>query len=292
MKLLIVTADDFGLSLPVNDAVESAHRDGILSAASLMVGAPAMEDAVKRARTMPALGVGLHVTLLDDRPVLPPEQVPGLVGPDGRFSSDPLRFGVALYVSPELRRQAEAEIAAQFDRFRAAGLEMDHINGHKHFHLHPVVLSAITRIAPRFGSPPVRVPLEPFAASFRANRDRAFGRLASWLFYSVQTRPMRRQLRAAGIRSNDQVFGLNDSGAMVESRMLQLIDQLPDGISELYCHPAKRRWVGPDTLPPEYRAEEELGALLSPAVRAKLEARGLLPLSYRAAVAGLAEHRT
>ncbi len=292
MKLLIVTADDFGLSLPVNDAVESAHRDGILSAASLMVGAPAMEDAVKRARTMPALGVGLHVTLLDGRPVLPPELVPGLVGPDGRFSSDPLRFGVALYVSPELRRQAEAEIAAQFDRFRAAGLEMDHINGHKHFHLHPVVLSVITRIAPRFGSPPVRVPLEPFAASFRAKRDRAFGRLASWLFYSVQTRPMRRQLRAAGIRSNDQVFGLNDSGAMVESRMLQLIDQLPDGISELYCHPAKRRWDGPDTLPPEYRAEEELGALLSPAVRAKLEARGLLPLSYRAAVAGLAEHRT
>ncbi len=289
MKMLIVTADDFGLSPPVNEAVESAHREGILSAASLMVGAPAVEDAVKRARTMQTLGVGLHVTLLDGRPVLPPDEVPGLVGPDGRFSIDPLRFGVALYVSPELRRQADAEIAAQFDRFRATGLEMDHINGHKHFHLHPVVLAAITRIAPRFGSPPVRVPLEPFAASFRANRDRAVGRLASWLFYSVQTRPMRRRLRAAGLRSNDQVFGLNDSGAMVESRMLQLIDQLPDGISELYCHPATRRWDGPDTVPPGYRAEEELAALLSQAVRSKLEACGLRPSSYRAAVAGLVE---
>jgi hopanoid biosynthesis associated protein HpnK len=291
MKALIVTADDFGLSLRVNDAVEGAHRQGILSAASLMVGAPAVEDAVERARTMPALGVGLHLTLLDGRPVLPPDEVPGLVEPDGRLSSDPLRFGVALYFSPELRRQADAEITAQFDRFRVTGLEMDHINGHKHFHLHPVVLSAITRIAPRFGSPPVRVPLEPFGASFRANRDRAFGRLASWLFYSVQTGRMRRQLSAAGIRSNDHVFGLNDSGAMVESRVLGLIEHLPEGLSELYCHPATGKWDGPDTLPPGCRAEEELAALLSPAVRMKLEACGLRPLSYRAALADLVEHR-
>jgi hopanoid biosynthesis associated protein HpnK len=292
VKALIVTADDFGLSLCVNDAVESAHRQGILSAASLMVGAPAVEDAVERARTMPALGVGLHLTLLDGRPVLPPHEVPGLVQPDGRFASDPLRFGVALYFSPELRRQADAEITAQFDRFRMTGFKMDHINGHKHFHLHPVVLSAITRVALRFGSPPVRVPLEPFGASFRAKRDRALGRLARWLFYFMQTRRMRRQLSAAGIRSNDHVFGLNDSGAMVESRMLGLIDRLPDGISELYCHPATRRWNGPDTLPPGYRAEEELAALLSPAVRMKLETCDLRPVSYRVALAGLVEQRT
>ncbi len=159
MKALIVTADDFGLSLPVNEAVERAHLQGILSTASLMVGAPAVEDAVARARAMPSLGVGLHLTLLNGRPVLPPHEVPGLVTADGRFSTDPVRFGIALYCSPELRRQAKAEIAAQFERFRETGLEMDHINGHKHFHLHPVVLSAITDVAPRFDSPPVRVPL-------------------------------------------------------------------------------------------------------------------------------------
>jgi hopanoid biosynthesis associated protein HpnK len=289
VKALIVTADDFGLSLRVNDAVERAHRQGILSTTSLMTGAPAAEDAIERARTMPALGVGLHLTLVDGRPVLPLNEVAGLVTPDGRFSSDPVRLGIALYFSPELRRQADAEISAQFERFRATGLKMDHINGHQHFHMHPVVLSAITRIAPRFGSPPVRVPLEPFGASYRANRDRAFGRLARWLFFLVQTRSMRRQLRAAGIRSNDHVFGLNDSGAMVERRMLGLIDQLPDGLSEFYCHPATQRWDGPDTLPSGYCAEEELAALLSPAVRSKLEASGLQPLSYRAAVAGLAE---
>jgi len=289
---LIVTADDFGLALPVNDAVERAHREGILSAASLMVGAPAVDDAVTRARALPSLGVGLHVTLLDGRPVLPPEAVPGLVGRDGRFSSDPVRFGVALYFSPELRRQARAEIDAQFERFRATGLTMDHINGHQHFHLHPVVAAAIARNAPRFGSPPVRVPREPFGPSFRANRDRALGRLASSLFYLAQTRSLRRRLSAAGLPCNDYVFGVQDSGAMVEGRMLPLIAQLPDGISELYCHPATRRWEGPDNLPSHYRAEAELAALLSPAVRAKIEAHGLRPLSFRAALDAVRGHQS
>jgi len=97
VKALIVTADDFGLSLRVNDAVERANRQGILSAASLMMGAPAVEDAVERARRLTSLGVGLHLTLLDGRPVLPPDEVPGLVESDGRFSIDPFRFGAALY---------------------------------------------------------------------------------------------------------------------------------------------------------------------------------------------------
>src|SRR5436309_15427888 len=101
VKRLIVTADDFGLSLPINEAVEKAHRQGVLSAASLMVGAPAAEDAVSRARSLRSLGVGLHLTLLEGRPVLPPAKVPGLVEPDGRFSSDPFRFGVALFLSPD-----------------------------------------------------------------------------------------------------------------------------------------------------------------------------------------------
>jgi hopanoid biosynthesis associated protein HpnK len=283
-RKLIVTADDFGLSLPVNEAVERAHRDGVLSAASLMVGAPTMEDAVERARKLPALGVGLHVTLLGGRPVLPPKEVPALIGPDGRFSDDAVRFGVALYASPELRRQANAEIEAQFESFHATGLAMDHINGHRHFHLHPVVLEAIARLAPRFGRPPLRMPLELFAASFEANRDRAIGRWAGSLFYSLQTRRIQRRLMDGGMASNDHVFGLHDSGAMTEERLLRILDHLPPGVSEIYCHPATRRWEGPDNLPAAYQAEAELRALLSPAVKTKMDSMGLRPLTYRAAL--------
>jgi hopanoid biosynthesis associated protein HpnK len=205
-----------------------------------MIGAPAAEDAVERARSLPSLGVGLHLTLIDGRPVLPPDKIPGLVGPDGRFFSNPFRIGLALYVSSELRRQAEAEIKAQFERFLRTGLRLDHVNAHRHFHLHPVVLQSVIGVAARLDRPPVRIPLEPFIPSFRASRSRLFGRLLSSAFYFAQTRRMRRNLREAGIPSNDHLFGLNDSGALTEPLLLGLLDHLPDGVSEIYCHPATR----------------------------------------------------
>jgi hopanoid biosynthesis associated protein HpnK len=282
-KTLIVTADDFGLSKEVNEAVERGHRDGILSAASLMVGAPERDDAVRRARNLPKLGVGLHVTLLDGRPVLPPSDIPGLVGADGRFFTDPVRFGIALYFSPDLRAQARAEIEAQFRRFRDTSLTLDHINGHKHFHLHPVVLETIMKTAPSFGSPPIRVPFEPFAPSFAASRDRALGRFTRACFYSLQTRRLARKLKQAGIARNEYVFGLNDSGAMTEQLMLSFIEHLPLGVTELYCHPATARWDGADALPAHYRPVEEFRALVSPAVKAKLAACNLQPQNFRAA---------
>jgi hopanoid biosynthesis associated protein HpnK len=284
VKRLIVTADDFGLSVPVNEAVERAHCEGILSAASLMVSAPAAEDAVARAHKLPSLGVGLHLTLLNGRTVLPPDQIPGLVGPDGRFFGDPFRFGVALYASRELRRQAKAEINAQFERFRGTGLRMDHINAHRHFHLHPVVLQSIMDIAPRFGKPPVRTPLEPFMPSFIAGRSHVLSRFFNSLFYFAHTRRMHRRLREAGIPSNDHLFGFNDSGVLTEHLLLRLLDHLPDGVSEIYCHPATRSWEGEDNLPISYRPERELEALLSPAVKKAMERRGLRPLSYRPAL--------
>src|SRR5215813_259450 len=99
LKRLIITADDFGASLPINEAVEEGHRHGVLSAASLMVGGPAMADAVERARHLPLLGVGLHLTLVDGNPVLAPREIPSLVEPDGRFSDDPVRLGIKLFFS-------------------------------------------------------------------------------------------------------------------------------------------------------------------------------------------------
>ncbi len=283
-KALVITADDFGLSLPVNEAVEEGYRSGILTAASLMVGAPKFGDAVDRARTLPGLGIGLHVTLLDGRSVLPPDQVPGLVGPDGRFFNNPVRFGTALFFSTELRRQAVAEIGAQFERFGETGLPLDHVNGHKHFHIHPVVADAIVTIAPAYGLPPVRLPVEPFRQSYAAQGDRPVQRFASWLSYFLLTRLMRRRFLKVGIAMNDQVFGINDSGAMVERTILQYLDQIPNGVTEFYCHPASRRWPGVDNLPAHYQVMEELAALISPVVRAKIEGMGLRRMPFRAAV--------
>jgi chitin disaccharide deacetylase len=281
VKSLIVTADDFGMSTPVNQAIEASHRDGILSATSLMTGGEAFADAVERARRLPNLGVGLHIHLVDSRPVLPPEQVPDLVGPDGNFSNNPESFGFNLFFSREMRRQAEAEISAQFERFEKTGLAMDHINGHHHFHMHPVVTDAIAKLAPRYGSPPVRFPVEPFWPSWQAGADKPLQRLFNWAFYAALTRRMRGKLKAAGLTLNDYVFGVSDTGAMTENRILAYLDHLPDGVTELYAHPAMRI----DGQPQTYGSAEEYRGLVSPVVRAKVAALGLHPLTFRAALA-------
>ncbi|MBV8473575.1 MAG: ChbG/HpnK family deacetylase, partial [Hyphomicrobiales bacterium] len=139
MKRLVVNADDFGLAPEVNEAVERAHRRGVLSAASLMVAAPAASDAVMRARRMPTLSVGLHLVLVEGDPATPAAEIPALVNASGRLRADLVTYGSAIAFSAAARRQIQREIRAQFEAFRATGLPLDHVNTHQHYHLHPWV---------------------------------------------------------------------------------------------------------------------------------------------------------
>ena len=163
-RRLIVTVDDFGLAIPVNEAVERGHREGIVTAASLMVAEAAADDAVARARANPTLAVGLHVVVVAGRPVLPPERIPDLVGSDGLFSNELARAGVRYFFRRSAQRQLEAEIRAQFDAFRATGLALDHVNAQCHYHLHPTVLGLILKVSRDYGRPPMRVPESPGTA--------------------------------------------------------------------------------------------------------------------------------
>jgi hopanoid biosynthesis associated protein HpnK len=280
LKRLIVTADDFGLTLSVNDAIEDGHRRGILTAASLMVTGEAASDAVTRARTMPGLGVGLHLVLVDGVPVLPPEQIPDLVGTDGRFSSDLFGLGVRIFCRAAARRQVAAEIRAQLAAFRATGLALDHVNAHHHFHLHPTVQTELIRLAPEFGIKAIRVPREPPFAPWRAG-GRRFYWLGAGLLEAGRAGALKRRLDAAGISCNDWIFGLADTGAMVPERMLRYLENLPDGISEVYVHPALLR---PAEWPESYRCRGEYEALVDPMVGAFLVSQGIKPIPF----AGLA----
>ncbi len=281
-KQLIVTADDFGVAVPVNEAVELGHRNGILTGASLMVTAPAAADAVERARRLPDLGVGLHVVLVDGRPALPPEQIPDLVQPNGRFFDDVLRIAVPLYTSRRVQAQAEAEVRAQLEAFRRTGLRLDRVDGHHHFHLHPTLQRILVKLAPEFGIGAMRLPREPFATSWTATRERAPARLMSWCLLRGRTATMRRRLVGAGIRFNDTILGLNDSGHMTPKRVRQFVAALPEGISELYMHPATRRWGNVDPLPDSYEPEQEYAALVDPEVKETLKSSGAVLTTFAA----------
>jgi hopanoid biosynthesis associated protein HpnK len=277
VKQLVVTADDFGLSHAVNEAVELAHSGGILSAASLMVAGDAVDDAVARARRLRRLGVGLHLVLVDGRPVLPPDRVPALVDADGRFPRDPLRAGLRLFCRPGARAQAAAEIRAQLARFRATGLALDHLNTHHHFHLHPTVQRLLLELAAHERLPPLRLPVEPPSAAWRAAPAAALRQWLGWSFHALRTRALRRRLRAAGIGCTDACFGIWDSGRMDRVRLAAAIARLPDGVSEIYCHPATAR---APAQPPAYQPTAELAALRDPAIRAELARLGVAPMRF------------
>jgi hopanoid biosynthesis associated protein HpnK len=259
VKRLVITADDFGAAVEVNEAVERAHREGVLTAASLMVSGAAAEDAIARARRMPTLRVGLHVVLTDGRPLLAAEAVSRLVDHEGAFRANPAVLGALIAANRGARREAGAEIAAQFESFRATGLRLDHCNAHKHFHLHPVIGGLIAEIGIRHGLRSVRVPVEPARVLRRIDGR---GHRFPWLPAAFAHR-LRRRLRTSGLVVPDQVFGLRWSGQMTAARLSGLIRDLPSGLSEIYLHPATGVFPG---AAPGYRYREELDALTAPEV--------------------------
>lgn len=257
-RRLIVTADDFGADVCVNEAVEIAHTQGVLTAASLMVSAPAAQEAVARARRLPDLGVGLHLVLVEGRPTLPADQVSRLVDTAGFFRTDMAGAGARMFFDPVARRQLLAEVAAQFEAFARTGLQLDHVNAHKHFHLHPTIAGAILRVGSRYGLRAARTPVEPAHSLALVDPQGHHGGLSPM---RLMARALGRRFRRAGLTTPDQVFGLAWSGAMTSDRLAGLIDHLPPGLTEIYLHPATA-----DAYPgsaPGYRYRDELAALTS-----------------------------
>jgi hopanoid biosynthesis associated protein HpnK len=262
-KLLIVTADDFGLHPAINDAVAQAAQARVLTAASLMVGAPAAAEAIQIAREMSHLRVGLHLVLTDGWPVLAPGEIPDLVGEDGRFADRMVFDSFRYCTSVRMRRQLRAEIRAQFEAFARSGLRLDHVNTHKHFHVHPGVLTEILRIGKDYGMAAVRVPDEPLWFARRENP----ATVVAAPFLSPWLKMMRHRLRRHGVDCNDRVFGMACSGGLDESRMLSILERLPAGVTEIYLHPAIKTRDPISESMREYRHVDELATLLSSRVR-------------------------
>jgi len=271
-QFLIITADDFGLHEAVNEAVEQASRSGVLTAASLMVGAPAAADAIRRARELPRLRVGLHLVLADGFAVLAHDRLPSITDVNGHMSGDMFRSGVRLFALRSVRRQLEAEIHAQFAAFARTGLMLDHVNMHKHFHLHPTLLAMILRIGRDYGVAALRVPDEPL---WFAARERAWSAWLTTGLLKPMLARMKRRLDAAELFHNDVLFGLAATGAMDETRLLRIIARLPPGVTEIYLHPATSRGEPLTSTMRAYRHADELAALLSARVDAALTASGV-----------------
>lgn len=269
LRRLIVNADDFGRSHAINEAVRRAHLEGILTTASLMVNEPACAEAVAVAREHPRLGVGLHLSLLCGRSALPPERIPGLVTEQGEFAGDPVRVGLRYYFRGSLREQLRAEIHAQFDRFRATGLPLDHVNGHLHLHLHPAVFHILMEDAEVLGLRHLRLTRDSLGLNIRLARGRWIYRLSHAVIFGWLARGSRRPLAQRGIGHTRLVFGLLQDAQVDEEFILKLLPRLPAGDSELYSHPSLDKF------------RHEFDALISPRVKAGVARLGIRLVRYR-----------
>ena len=268
-RRLIVNADDFGRSHSVNEAVVRAHREGILTTASLMVNEPASDEAIARARENPKLGIGLHLTLLCGKSTLPPERIPGLVNARGEFGNRPVDVGMSYFFKHDLREQLRAEIHAQFARFRATGLPLDHVNGHLHLHLHPTIFGILMEDAASLGIRHLRLTRDCLSRSRRMARGRWFYRVSHAVIYEWLSRRARGPLQQRGIRHAQITFGLLQNARVDEEYVLKLLPELPPGDSELYSHPSLDEF------------KHEFEALVSPRVKERVEKLGIELIRYQ-----------
>jgi hopanoid biosynthesis associated protein HpnK len=254
-RRLIVNADDFGRSKCINDAVIRAHREGILTTASLMVNEVAYDEAVSLAKQHPKLGVGLHLTLLCGHSALPHEAIPGLVNCGSEFTNSPVSAGMKYFFCRKLRSQLEAELAAQFARFQATGLKLDHINGHLHMHLHPIVFSILMEHASDWGIRHLRLTKDPFWLNAKLANGAWLYRASHAFIYHALSARSRTALIRRGIKFTPLVFGLLQNARVNEPFITELLPRLPGGDSELYSHPSLDEF------------KHEFDALVSPAVK-------------------------
>ena len=271
MRRLIVNADDFGFTADVNDGIARAFERGVLRATTLMANGAAFEHAVQTAQSAPGLDVGVHITLVQGESVADPRRklpasVPSLLLAARREWS-----GAAI----------EEECCAQIEKIARAGIQISHLDAHKHTHLFPPVLRAVTNAAKRYGIQWVRRPFDvPLTAASarspwqRRLTSRALGRLSAGFD---------RTMRAAGLRATDAFAGFQLTGYYRAAELAALIRSLPPGVTEFMCHPGL---CGPELLAASTRLkqsrERELEALVSEEAARAAEESGVEITSFRA----------
>lgn len=268
-RRLVVTADDFGRSPGINAAVLRAHREGILTAASLMVNETACDEAVALAKEAPDLGVGLHLTLLRGHSTLPQQRIPGLVNARREFGDNPATVGARYFFQRALRSQLRDEIAAQLQKFRATGLPLDHVNGHLHMHLHPVVIQILMEHAATWGIRRLRLTCDRLWLNLKVAKGRLVWRLGHAALFRCFWWVVHPLLRRKGIRHTRAVFGLMQDSRVDEQFILNLLPRLPAGDCELYSHPSL------DQFPHEFEA------LVSPRVKNGIRQLGIKLIRYQ-----------
>ncbi len=285
-RLVMFTADDFGLSPSLNQAVALAHHFGLLRNASVMPAAPASAQALNLSRHLPGLCLGVHLTLIQGRAILPPRALPRLVDSEGRFPTEPLRTGWRYYFETRLLPEIRRELRTQIEAVLEAGFPVWHLNSHLNLHLHPRLAPLVVDLAREYRIPALRLPREDWRTTLALAPDGPFPKVALGCIFAVLARRARRLAESAGLLVNDHLFGLTHHGRLTQDYLIRLVPHLRPGLTEIYCHPALA--VDPELsqAAPGYQRQAEYNAMVNPGLREALEWHGVEVTDFREVVQG------
>jgi len=286
MRNLIVNADDLGWTAGVNRGIAEAHRNGIVTSTSLLANGGSFSDGVKTAGELPRLGVGVHLNLSDGKPIAPPEQVKSLLNKHDEFSGGPETLLLRLTTKSLELKEVQTEWNAQIEKVRVAGIHPTHLDGHKHVQMLPGLFGIALRLAKKHGIAAVRVSHE--ASSLRAALTGGDESSSVILKQGVQARGLKllardahKMAERAGIASADYFCGIAQTGVLSKKGVLQLLASLPQGTTELMCHPG---YADADLRKSATRLQQsrqtELEILTDKEIRKKIAALGIRLINY------------
>jgi len=274
----IVNADDFGLDPGTNRGIIEAHCQGIVTSVSLMPTGDAFEEAVALAHQYTDLSVGIHLTLVEGKSVLPAAKIPSLVTADGGFIKTPGAFVKQWAMGRVRLAEVKQELEAQVAKVADHGISIDKLDSHMHLHLLPGIFQTVVELGRTHRVPGIRLPREEV-------RWRGLNRLADsakQVVLGSLSRLQGRYMRSAELFCPDYLYGLADSGRMTESTLLRLLSWLRPGVTEIMVHPGYQgseleSWP----LSHRYRREKEVQALTSFKVKELVKELQINLVSYR-----------
>ena len=276
MKNLIVNADDFGRHELINRAVERAFDTGCLKSATLMAGGIAFDDAVKLAKKIPKLGVGIHFTLANGNPILPPDEIPSLVTAQEIFHADYVTF-LKKYLSGKISlAEVRAELAAQLNKVRRAGLTLTHFDSHQHLHHIPGIIEITLELATAENIFAMRVADTKIFDGELKNIGQFVGRLGLGSLAKLAAHKAHKK----NFTSPEHFAGIVAGESVSENFMLKLIENLREGTTEIMLHPG----IDNETLQSfcrwEHDFETELAAVTSPKILSRLEEKNIAAINF------------
>ncbi|HKV07439.1 MAG TPA: ChbG/HpnK family deacetylase [Thermoanaerobaculia bacterium] len=268
MKTLVVTADDAGLHPGMTLGALKAYDQGIVTAVSVSPNGRAFDHAVERLKDRPKLDVGVHLTLVGERPLSPPETIPSLLGKDGALLPGFPAFVRRALLGKIRWNEVERELRAQIERLQGTGLRVVHANGHQHLHVLPGVFELVHKLADEHGIRWLRIPADP-----AATRGVSFRHLQLGLLNALGRRAR------PHVRTADRAIGIVAAGHLTPGKLTRILDDVK-GRTELVCHPG----IGGAELAAEYDWgygwDAETAALCDPGVREGLERAGVRVMSF------------